>query len=144
MGRPIKKRRLGNTPGSIAVTNARFLTGGVQTDNENGVRIYLKRQKGTKRFLVETSNGTYSQVLKLVGKATPAPGEFNIAVQVGDLIGGSDGSTIYWAVKIKNRTVDVQADNDPTTLKTLKYTLQSEGSDEENLTSSGIANIDVL
>lgn len=144
MGRPIRKDRIGNVAGRIAVTNARFSTGGVQSDNPNGTRIYISRQRSTSRFLVETSDGSYSEVLQLVGKQTAAAGQFNIAVEVGDLIGGSDGSTIYWAVKLKNRTVDVQADNDPSTRVTLKYTLQTEQTDEEDLTSSGIANIDVL
>lgn len=144
MGRPIQKRKIGNAAGRIAVTNARFSTGGAQADNPNGTRIYISRQRSTKRFLVETSDGAYSEVLTLVGKQTVTAGQFNIAVEVGDLVGGSDGSTLYWAVKLKNRTVDVQADNDPTTIKTLKYTLQSEQTDEENLTSDGIANIDVL
>ena len=47
-------------------------------------------------------------------------------------------------VKLKNRTVDVQADNDATTRITRKYTLQTEQTDEEDLTAQGIVNIDVL
>jgi hypothetical protein len=148
MGRPIQKRKIGNQPGRIAVTNVKWADGTAQADNENGVRVYISRQRSTKKFLVEASDGSYSEVCTLVGKA-PAlvAGTFDIAVEVGDDLdgGGGDGSTIYWAVKLKNRTVDVQADNDPSTLITRKYTLQAEASDEENLYATlGIANIDVL
>jgi hypothetical protein len=148
MGRPIQKRKIGNQPGRIAVTNVKWADGTAQADNENGVRVYISRQRSTKRFLVEASDGSKSEVCTLVGKA-PAlvAGTFDIAVEVGDDLdgGGGDGSTIYWAVKLKNRTVDVQADNDPSTLITRKYTLQAEASDEENLYATlGIANIDVL
>jgi len=145
MGRPIQKRKIGNAPGRIAVTNVKWADGSTATDNQNGVRIFISRQRSTRKFLVEASDGSKSEVCTLAGKA-PAllAGTFDIAVQVGDLIGGSDGSTLYWAVKLKNRTVDVQADNDPTTRVTLPYTLQTEESDEQDLTADGIANIDVL
>jgi hypothetical protein len=145
MGRPIQKRKIGNAPGRIAVTNVKWADGSTASDNQNGVRIFISRQRSTRKFLVEASDGSKSEVCTLVGKS-PAlvAGTFDIAVQVGDLIGGSDGSTLYWAVKLKNRTVDVQADNDPTTRVTLPYTLQTEESDEQDLTADGIANIDVL
>ena len=148
MGRPIQKRRIGNQPGRIAVTNVKFADNTTYADNENGVRVYIERQRSTKRFLIKTSDGLYSEVCKLVGKA-PAlvAGTFSIAVEVGGDLdgGGGDGSTLYWAVKLKNRTVDVQADNDATTIITRKYTLQTEETDEENLfTTLGIVNIDVL
>jgi len=145
MGRPIQKRKIGNAPGRIAVTNVKWADGSTAIDNQNGVRIFISRQRSTRKFLVEASDGSKSEVCTLVGKS-PAlvAGTFDIAVQVGDLIGGSDGSTLYWAVKLKNRTVDVQADNDPTTRVTLPYTLQTEESDEQDLTADGIANIDVL
>lgn len=145
MGRPIQKRKIGNAAGRIAVTNVKWADGTAQADNPNGVRLYISRQRSTRKFLVEASDGSYSEVCTLVGKA-PAlvAGTFDIAVEVGDLIGGSDGSTLYWAVKLKNRTVDVQADNDATTRVTLPYTLQTEQTDEEDLTAQGIANIDVL
>jgi len=148
MGRPIQKRKIGNAPGRIAVTNVKWADGTAQADNENGVRVYIERQRSSKKFLVKASDGSKSEVCTLVGKA-PAlvAGTFDIAVEVGaDLDGGGgDGSTIYWAVKLKNRTVDVQADNDPTTLITRKYTLQTEETDEERLdVTLGIVNIDVL
>jgi hypothetical protein len=145
MGRPIQKRKIGNAPGRIAVTNVKWADGSTAIDNQNGVRIFISRQRSTRKFLVEASDGSKSEVCTLVGMS-PAlvAGTFDIAVQVGDLIGGSDGSTLYWAVKLKNRTVDVQADGDPTTRVTLPYTLQTEESDEQDLTADGIANIDVL
>ena len=84
-------------------------------------------------------------LFRSVGKSPSlVAGTFDIAVEVGDLEGASDGSTIYWVVKLKNRTVDVQADNDATTRITRKYTLQTEQTDEEDLTAQGIVNIDVL
>ena len=145
MGRPIQKRKIGNAPGRIAVTNVKWADGSTAIDNQNGVRIFISRQRSTRKFLVEASDGSKSEVCTLVGMS-PAlvAGTFDIAVQVGDLIGGSDGSTLSWAVKLKNRTVDVQADGDPTTRVTLPYTLQTEESDEQDLTADGIANIDVL
>ena len=145
MGRPIQKRKIGNAPGRIAVTNVKWAEGSTAIDKQNGVIIFFTRQRTTRKFLVEASDGSKSEVCTLVGMS-PAlvAGTFDIAVQVGDLIGGSDGSTLYWAVKLKNRTVDVQADGDPTTRVTLPYTLQTEESDEQDLTADGIANIDVL
>jgi hypothetical protein len=146
MGRPIQKRKIGNAPGRIAVTNVKWADGTAQADNENGVRVYISRQRSTRKFLVEASDGSKSEVCTLVGKS-PAlvAGTFDIAVEVGDLEGASDGSTIYWVVKLKNRTVDIQADNDASTRITRKYTLQTEQTDEERLdVTLGIVNIDVL
>lgn len=144
MGRPISKRKIGNEAARIAVTNVKWADGSAQADDENGVRLYIKRQRSNKRFLVESSDGAKSEVCYLVSKSPAlAAGTFDIAVEVGDLIGGSDGSTIWWVKKLKNRTVDVAPDL-TTTPKTLKYTLQTEESDEQDLTGSGIANIDVL
>jgi hypothetical protein len=150
MGRPIQKRKIGNTAGHIAVTNVKWADGSTQADNENGIRVFIKKQKSTKRFLIETSDyvagsSGKSEICSIISKS-PALGvsQFSIAVEVGDLIGGSDGSTIWFVRKLKNRTVDVAVDAVSTTVKTLKYTLQTEETDEEDLTGQGIANIDVL
>ena len=107
--------------------------------------MYISRQRSTRKFLVEASDGSKSEVCTLVGKSPGlVAGTFDIAVEVGDLEGASDGSTIYWVVKLKNRTVDIQADQDPTTRITRKYTLQTEQNDEQDLTADGIVNIDLL
>ena len=102
MGRPIQKRKIGNQPGRIAVTNVKWADGTAQADNENGVRVYISRQRSTRKFLVEASDGSKSEVCTLVGKSPSlVAGTFDIAVEVGDLEGASDGSTIYWVVKLK-------------------------------------------
>ena len=144
MGRPINKRKIGLGSGKIAVTSARFATGGVQTDNENGVRLYIYSQRSDKQFLIKSSDGTYSEQLKLVGKATPAAGEFNIKVTLdNDADATLNDSTIYWVVSLHNRTVSCQPDNDPSMMIKIKYTLGDETTDE-GLLGDGftIANID--
>lgn len=145
MGRPVSKRKIGNVAGRIAVTNVKWADGTAQADNENGVRVYIDRQRSTKKFLIKTSDGARSEVCRLVAKSTPlAAGTFDVAVEVGDVYGGaSDGSTIFWAAKIKNRTIDVAPDLS-TVPVTLKYSLQTEQTDEQDLTAQGIANVDVL
>ena len=151
MGRPIQKRKIGNAPGRIAVTNVKWADGTAQADNENGVRVYIERQRSTKRFLVKSSDGAKSEVCYLVSKSTPlAAGTFDIAVEVGQDLdgGGGDGSTIYWAKKLKNRTIDVAPDL-TTNPVTFKYTLGTEATDEENIFDGptvqlGIVNVDVL
>jgi hypothetical protein len=150
MGRPISKRKIGQGGGRIAVTNVKFADNTTYADDENGVRVYIEKQRSTKRFLVKTSDGLYSEVCYLVSKSTPlAAGTFDIAVEVGQDLdeGGGDGSTIYWAKKLKNRTIDVAPDL-TTAPKTFKYTLGTAQTDEENLFDGptvqlGIVNVDV-
>ena len=150
MGRPIQKRKLGQGSGRIAVTNVKFADNTTYADDENGVRVYIERQRSTKRFLIKTSDGAYSEVCSLVSKSTPlAAGTFDIAVEVGQDLdgGGGDGSTIFWAKKLKNRTIDVAPDL-TTAPKTFKYTLGTEETDEENIFDGpdvqlGIVNVDV-
>lgn len=150
MGRPISKKRIGQGSGRIAVTNVKWADGTAQADNENGVRVYIERQRSTKRFLVKSSDGAKSEVCYLVSKSTPlVPGTFDIAVEVGQDLdgGGGDGSTIYWAKKLKNRTIDVAPDL-TTNPVTFKYTLGTEATDEENIFDGptvqlGIVNVDV-
>lgn len=150
MGRPISKKRIGQGSGRIAVTNVKWADGTAQADNENGVRVYIERQRSTKRFLVKSSDGAKSEVCYLVSKSTPlAAGTFDIAVEVGQDLdgGGGDGSTIYWAKKLKNRTIDVAPDL-TTSPVTFKYTLGTEATDEENIFDGptvqlGIVNVDV-
>ena len=134
MGRPINKRRIGLGSGKIAVTSARFSTGAVQNDNENGTRLYIYSQRSYKQFLIKSSDGTYSEQLKLVGKATPAAGEFNIKVTLDNVADGAlNDSTIYWVTSLHNRTVSCQPDNDALNMIHIPYTLGNETTDEELL-----------
>ena len=85
-----------------------------------------------------------------MSKSTPlAAGTFDIAVEVGQDLdgGGGDSSTIFWAKKLKNRTIDVASDLTYAP-KTFKYTLGTEETDEENIFDGptvqlGIVNVDV-
>jgi len=128
MGRPIQKRRIGLGSTKIEVSSARFSTGGVVSGNIDDP-IYIQRQRGTLQFLVTDSASGTSEKLKLVGKATPAAGEFNIRVIVDTTIDGdiSGDSTTYYVTRLHNKTVTCQADNDPTTSIHLPYVLSATG-----------------
>ena len=141
MGRPVQKRKIGQGSARIEVTKARFSTGGVITGDIDDP-LYIDRQRGSLQFIVK--NSTSSEKLKLVGKATPAAGEFCIAVTIDDDADGVlDDSATYYVTKLHNRTVSCQADNDPTTMIHLTYQLSTTG--DNALLGDGftIANIDV-
>ena len=141
MGRPIQKRKIGQGSAKIEVTSARFSTGGVIT-GDIADPLYIDRQRGSVQFLIK--NSTNSEKLKLVGKATPAAGEFNIKVTIDDTVDGAlDDSATYYVTKLHNRTVSCQPDGDHTGMIHLTYQLSSTG--DEGTLGDGftIANIDV-
>ena len=141
MGRPIQKRKIGLGSAKIEVTSARFSTGGVISGSITDP-LYIDRQRGSVQFLVK--NSTNSEKLKLVGKATPAAGEFNIKVTIDDTVDGVlDDSATYYVTKLHNRTVSCQPDGDHTGMIHLTYQLSSTG--DEGILGDGftIANIDV-
>ena len=141
MGRPIQKRKIGQGSAKIEVSAARFSTGGVISGDIDDP-LYIDKQKGSLQFIVK--NSTTSEKLKLVGKATPGVGEFNIKVTVdNDPDGNLDDSTIYYVTKLHNRTVSCQTDSDASTMIHLPYTLSTGGDNELLGDGFTIANIDV-
>ena len=144
MGRPVQKRKIGAGAARIEVTAARFSTGGVVTGSDSD-KLYIERQRGSNRFKIKQLNTDADEVLTLVGKATPAAGEFCIVVQVDDDADGNlDDSALYYVTRLHNRTVSCQPDDDPSNMIHLKYQLATEATDE-GLAGDGftIANIDV-
>ena len=147
MGRPIQKRKIGLGSAKIEVSTAYFTGDGSATASRTDNQFYIDRQRGSLQFLVKDRLGTKSEKLKLVGKATPGEGEFNISVTL-DASDPRDGvlndSATYYVTKLHNKTVSCQADNDPDTMIHLPYQLTTEGQDEGLLgVDFTIANIDV-
>jgi hypothetical protein len=141
MGRPIQKRKIGRGTTKIEVTAARFSTGGVITGDIDDP-LYIDRQRGSLQFLIK--NSTNSEKLKLVGKATPAAGEFCIAVTIDDDADGAlNDSAVYYVTKLHNRTVSCQPDDDPSGMIHLTYQLTATGDNEILGDGFTIANIDV-
>jgi len=133
MGRPINKSKIGFGAGRIAVSR-HFFTGG----SEAATAAHIVRQAGNNKFVVRLDsnndgNGPFSprihasdEVLTLVNKADGAlvAGEFKI-----DAV-GSD-STTYQVTKLKNRTVQVEGDDNGI------YGIGNDRADDEN---SGMPN----
>ena len=145
MGRPIQKRKIGLGSAKIEVSTAYFTGDGSATASRTDNQFYIDRQRGSLQFLVKDRLGTKSEKLKLVGKATPAVGEFNIAVTIDDDADGNlDDSAVYYVTKLHNRTVSCQPDGDPSNMIHLTYQLNTEATDE-GIVGDGftIANIDV-
>jgi len=143
MGRPIQKRKIGLGSAKIEVTAARFSTGGVIT-GDIANPLYIDRQRGSLQFLIKDKNGTLSEKLELVGKATPAAGEFCIRVTVDTVADSNlDDSAMYYVTKLHNRTVSCQPDDDPTGMIHLPYVLSTDGDDAIVGDGFTLANIDV-
>ena len=143
MGRPIQKRKIGLGSAKIEVTAARFSTGGVIT-GDIANPLYIDRQRGSLQFLIKDKNQTLSEKLKLVGKATPAAGEFNIKVTIDDDADGDlNDSATYYVVKLHNRTVSCQPDDDASGMIHLPYQLSATGDDAILGDGFTIASIDV-
>ena len=136
MGRPIQKRQIQAGGGRIQVTSAYFTGDGAVTPTSVSGKLYIDNQRSSRKFTVRGmgTNGDKSEVLTLVGKATPAEGEFCIQCILDD-------STVTYVTRLHNRTVSVQEDNDPTTLQHLPFTRLTEASDEGQVSNK--ANIDV-
>ena len=134
MGRPIQERQIGEGAGRIQVTAAYFTGDGAATTSDVNNKMYIDRQRSSRKFKVTNENGSKEEVLTLVGKATPAVGEFCIQVVLDD-------STLVYVTRLHNRTVSVQEDNDPTTIQDLPFVRLTEGSDEGQVANKG--NIDV-
>ena len=130
MGRPVQKRKIGQGTARIEVTAARFSTGGVVSGNIDNP-LYIKRQRGSNQFIVVDSQAGTEEKLKLVGKATPAAGEFCIAVTVDTVEDAAlNDSAVRYVTRLHNRTVSVQPDDDPANMIHLSYQLLSTGDNE--------------
>lgn len=143
MGRPVQKRKIGLGSAKIEVTAARFSAGGVVTSSVNNP-LYIDRQRGSLQFIIKDANGTQSEKLKLVGKATPAAGEFCISVTIDDDADGNlDDSAVYYVTKLHNRTVSCQPDDDASSMIHLTYQLSTTGDNAILGDGFTLANIDV-
>jgi len=144
MGRPVKSSRFGNTAGDFEVTGA-FATGTVQPDGTGAEAVstasgnYIVSQRSSTRYKVNflSADGStrLTQVLDLTPVATGSltNGQFCIQIILDD-------STVAYASKIFNRTVHyVTAGGDT---GSVKYSLSSEGADEDKV--SGIGSIDTI
>jgi len=143
MGRPIQKRKIGTGSAKIQVSSARFTGGSVITGGSENP-LYIDRQRSSLQFIIKDVNGTESEKLQLVGKATPGEGQFNIMVTLDNVADNNlDDSSVYYVVKLHNRTVSVQPDDDPSNMIHLPYTLQA-GENDQELLGDGftLANID--
>ena len=143
MGRPIQKRKIGLGSAKIEVTAARFSTGSVITGDIDNP-LYIDRQRGSLQFLIKDKSSTVSEKLKLVGKATPAAGQFCIKVTIDDDADGAlNDSATYYVTKLHNRTVSCQPDDDPSSMIHLPYQLTATGDDAILGDGFTLANIDV-
>jgi len=144
MGRPIQSRKIGQGSGKIQVTTAYFTGDGATTSGSVNNELYIDRQRGSLQFIVKNVDGSKSEKLKLVGKATPTEGEFNIAVTLDNNADGIVGdSTVYYVTKLHNRTVSCQPDDDATGRIHLPYELRTDGDNEVLADGFLLANIDV-
>jgi len=144
MGRPIQKRKIGQGSGKIQVTNAYFTGDGAVTTGSVNNELYIDRQRGSLQFIVKNKDGSKSQKLKLVGKASPAEAEFNIAVTLDDTVDGSlDDSAVYYVTKLHNKTVSCQPSADASGRVHLPYDLRTDGDNEVLADGFILANIDV-
>ena len=146
MGRPIQKRKIGQGSAKIQVSNAYFTGDGAASSGSVNDQFYIDRQRGSLTFIVKNATGSKSEKLTLVGKATPAEGEFNIMVTLdaSDPVDGVlNDSAVYYVTKLHNRTVSCQPDDDPTGLIHLPYQLSTTGDNEILGVDFTLANIDV-
>ena len=128
MGRPIQKRKIGLGSYRIEVSSARFTGDGAAISGSVSNPLYIDRQRGSLQFLVKNKDGSKSEKLKLVGKATPGEGEFMIRVTIDDTADGNlDDSSVRYVTKLHNRTVSVQEDDDASTMIHLPYFISETG-----------------
>jgi hypothetical protein len=144
MGRPVKKSRFGNSAGDFEVTGA-FATGTVQPDGTGAEAAstvsgnYIVAQRSSTRFKVNFTSADGStrleQILDLKPVATGslANGQFCIQIILDD-------STVAYASKIFNNTVHYKTAGGDT--GSVKYSLSSEGADEQKV--SGVGSIDTI
>ena len=146
MGRPVKKARYGNSAGDFEVTGA-FATGTTQPDGTGAEAVstasgnYIVSQRGSKVFKVNflsTDGSTrLTQVLKLkaVAPGSLTNGEFCVQIILND-------STVAYVEKFYNRTVHYVTTAGAT--GRVKYTLGTEGTDQQAGLGTGIGSIDVI
>ena len=144
MGRPVKKSRFGNSAGDFEVTGA-FATGTTQPDGTGAEAVstatgnFIVSQRGSKVFLVNflSADGSTRLIQRLKLRAV-APGSLTNGEFCVQLI--LDDSTVAYVSKFFNRTVHyVTASGDT---GRVKYTLGSEGTDEQ--ATAGQGSIDVI
>ena len=144
MGRPVKKDRFGSSAGDFEVTGA-FSTEAVQPDGTGAEAAsttsgnYIVAQRSSTRFKVNFTSADGStrleQILDLKPVATGSltNGQFCIQIILDD-------STVAYAAKIFNRTVHYKTAGGTT--GSVKYSLSSEGADEDKV--SGVGSIDTI
>ena len=144
MGRPVKKSRFGSSAGDFEVTGA-FSINSTQPDGSGAETVstasgnYIEAQRSSTRFKVNflstDASTRLSQVLDLKAVATGSltAGQFCIQIILDD-------STVAYASKIFNNTVHYVTAGGAT--GSVKYSLSSEGADEEKV--SGVGSIDTI
>ena len=144
MGRPVKKSRFGNSAGDFEVTGA-FATGTTQPDGTGAEAVstatgnFIVSQRGSKVFLVNflSADGSTRLIQRLKLKAV-APGSLTNGEFCVQLI--LDDSTVAYVSKFFNRTVHYVTAAGAT--GRVKYTLGTEGTDEQR--TAGQGSIDVI
>jgi hypothetical protein len=144
MGRPVKKSRFGSSAGDFEVTGA-FATGTTQPDGTGAEAVstasgnFIVSQRGSKVFQVNflSADGSTRLIQRLKLKAV-APGSLTNGEFCVQLI--LDDSTVAYVSKFFNRTVHYVTAAGVT--GSVKYTLGTEGTDEQR--TAGQGSIDVI
>ena len=144
MGRPVKKSRFGNTAGDFEVSGA-FSTESTQPDGTGAETVstasgnFIVSQRSSTRYKVNflSADGSTRLIqvldLKPVATGSLAAGQFCIQIILDD-------STVAYASKIFNNTVHYLTAGGVT--GSVKYSLSSEGADEDKV--SGVGSIDTI
>ena len=139
MGRPVRKDRFGSSAGDFEVTGA-FSTESTQPDGTGAEAVstasgnYIVSQRSSTRFKVNflSADGStrLEQILDLKPVATGSltNGQFCIQIILDD-------STVAYATKICNNTVSYLTAGGVS--GSTKYSLSSEGADEDKVTDVG-------
>ena len=144
MGRPVRKDRFGSDAGDFEVTGA-FSTEAIQPDGSNAETVstasgnFIVAQRSSTRFKVNflSADGSTRQI-QILDLTPVAPGSLTAGQFCLQII--LDDSTVAYASKIFNRTVHYKEAGGTT--GSVKYSLSSEGADEDKVT--GVGSIDTI
>jgi hypothetical protein len=100
MGRPIRKANFGTYTGAVGIRCEAFIGGSNQND------VYIVKQVGTKRYVVEDTSSGVTARAKLVAGVPAVLGEMRITGYVAGSATGNlatNGGTPKFAAKITQR-----------------------------------------